>query len=280
MHYLETNNILSIKQYGFRPKHSTYHPMLNLTNKAFSALNKKKHMLIIFCDLKKAFDTCNADILLKKLQKVGVFGTELDWFKSYLIDRWQYVTLNNFDSILLSILTGVPQGSILGPLLFLIYINDMPECCYLDFNLFADDTALISEDDDIDNLYLKTNHSFQKVCAYFRLHKFSLHPDKTKYILISNSKNVNEIASKIFINNNNPGQNDPKNIHEVVRVRITDKVPAIKYLGVYFDPGLTFRYHVEQILSKISRALFLLRRVKNILSMLCVRYILAWFNVT
>jgi Reverse transcriptase (RNA-dependent DNA polymerase) len=271
MCYLEDNNILSCKQYGFRPKHSTYHPMLNLTNKAFSALNSKKHMLIIFCDLKKAFDTCNVNILLKKLQKVGVFGIELEWFKSYLTDRWQYVTLNNFDSILLRILTGVPQGSILGPLLFLIYINDMPECCDLDFNLFADDTALISEDDDIDNLFRKTNHEFQKVCAYFRLHKLSLHPDKTKYILISNSRNVNEIASKIFINNNNPDQNDPKNIHEILRVRTTDKVPAIKYLGVYFDPGLTFTYHVEQISHKISRALFFLRRVKNILSTAALR---------
>jgi retron-type reverse transcriptase len=126
MEYLETNNILSCNQYGFMPKHSTYHPMLNLTNKAFSALNSEKHMIVIFCDLKKAFDTCNIEILLKKLQKIGIYGIELNWFRSYLTERWQYVSINNCDSELLRILTGVPQGSILGPLLFFFILMICP----------------------------------------------------------------------------------------------------------------------------------------------------------
>jgi hypothetical protein len=199
MEYLETNNILSSKQYGFRPKHSTFHPMLNLTNSAFSALNSKKHMLIIFCDLKKAFDTCNIDILLKKLKKIGIQGVELKWFESYLTDRWQYVSINNCDSELLRILIGVPQGSILGPLLFLLYINDMPDCCDMDFNLFADDTALSLEDDDLDNLLSRANREFNKVCTYFRIHKLSLHPDKTKYMIVSNAVNASAYQSYLFI---------------------------------------------------------------------------------
>jgi Reverse transcriptase (RNA-dependent DNA polymerase) len=101
MKYLNNYNLLSSNQFGFRPKHSTYHPMLNILNTAMSALNKKQHMLIIFCDLKKAFDTCNVDILLKKLQKLGIINMELAWFKSYLTNRWQFVSINEKESILL-----------------------------------------------------------------------------------------------------------------------------------------------------------------------------------
>jgi hypothetical protein len=136
----------------------------------------------------------------------------------------------------------------------------------MDFNLFADDTALSLEDDDLENLLSRANSEFQKVCSYFRMHKLSLHPDKTKYMIISNASNVNEFQSHLFINNNNLGQNNPNFIHEINRVRSTDDIPAIKYLGVYFDPGLTFKFHVQQISSKISRSLFILKRAKNILS--------------
>jgi Reverse transcriptase (RNA-dependent DNA polymerase) len=264
--YIDQFNLLSANQFGFRPKHSTFHPMLDILNSASDALNKKKHMLIIFCDLQKAFDTCDIKILLKKLQKFGVVGTELAWFCSYLSDRWQYVSLNGHDSILLQILTGVPQGSILGPLLFLIYIDDLPECSDMGSKLFADDTALITCYDDLQNLIHKTNTEFQKVCKYFRKNKLSLHPDKTKYIIISNSRMVHVSPSEIFINNNNLNQNDPNLKREIARVLPTDETPAIKYLGVYFDPNLNFEFHVQNISKKLSRALFQIRRVKNILS--------------
>jgi hypothetical protein len=134
--------------------------MTLLLNKVTTALNDKKHSIIIFCDLKKAFDTCNHDILLKKLQKFGIKNTELDWFRSYLTDRKQFVSIDNMDSTLLTILTGVPQGSILGPLLFLLYINDLPNCTELLSLLFADDTALTASHEDIDTLYDYVNTEF------------------------------------------------------------------------------------------------------------------------
>ena len=92
--FLAEKNIISPEQFGFRPSHSTIHPMTQILNAAASTLNAKKHMLIIFCDLKKAFDTCNIGILLKKMQKMGITGTELLWFESFLTDRKQYVSIN------------------------------------------------------------------------------------------------------------------------------------------------------------------------------------------
>jgi len=110
--FLSTNNILSNWQFGFRAQHSTVHPMVHFTNFLSNAINEKKHSIAIFCDLKKAFDCCDHSILLAKLEKYGVRGSELSWFKSYLTERKQFVTINGKNSLLTSVLLGVPQGSI------------------------------------------------------------------------------------------------------------------------------------------------------------------------
>ena len=263
--FLAEKNIISPEQFGFRPSHSTIHPMTQILNAAASTLNAKKHMLIIFCDLKKAFNTCNIRILLKKMQKMGITGTELLWFESYLTDRKQYVSINDCKSSLLNILIGVPQGSILGPHLFLLYINDLPSCCDLSKKLFADDTAIYAIDDDIQRLLSTVNLEFQKLCKYFRENKLSLHPDKTKYLVISSSKQVQELKTSIFINNNNSNSNDLNLFSEISRIFPDDKTPAIKYLGVYFDPNINFKFHIQSISSKLSKAIYILRRVKNFL---------------
>jgi hypothetical protein len=144
--FLEENNLISNAQYGFRKKHSTLHPLVHFLNFVSNALDKKEHSIAIFCDLRKAFDTVDHCILLNKLNKMGVRGVELLWFQSYLSNRKQFVHINGSNSLLLNILIGVPQGSILGPLLFLVYINDLPLCSELISFLFADDTTLLMSD--------------------------------------------------------------------------------------------------------------------------------------
>ena len=140
--FLDTNNLISKAQYGFRKKHSTIHPLIHFIDHVSTALDKKEHTLAIFCDLRKAFDTVNHQILISKLHKLGIRGLELSWFRDYLQNRKQLVHINGSNSCLLEILIGVPQGSILGPLLFLIYISDLPLCSELLALLFADDTTL------------------------------------------------------------------------------------------------------------------------------------------
>jgi hypothetical protein len=166
--FLEINNILTPDQYGFRKSHSAVHPMVHMMNFVSRALNKKETTIAIFCDLRKAFDTVNHKILFKKMFNIGIRGMELEWFKNYLLNRKQFVHLNGKSSNLLDILLGVPQGSILGPILFLIYINDLPLSSLLKSLLFADDTALLASGSNIENLTEFVNTEFQKVVYYFR----------------------------------------------------------------------------------------------------------------
>ena len=265
--FLESNNIITSSQYGFRRNHSTIHPMVHLMNFASTALNRKEIGIAIFCDLRKAFDTVDHSILLRKLYKIGIRGLELEWFKNYLSKRKQFVYLNGKSSCLLEILLGVPQGSILGPILFLIYINDLPLASNLKSLLFADDTALLARGSDLNELTAFVNQEFQKVIQFFNQHKLSLHPEKTKFIVFSNSLASKNNPPVIFANYNKINTlQRPELLVPIENITIHSLCPAVRYLGVYFDPQLNFKHHIQILNNKLSRMLYFYRQAKNILT--------------
>ena len=156
--YLEKHNILSKFQFGFRKGRSTEHAIVEITDNFKKAIDKNLYTCGVFLDFSKAFDTVNHQILLKKLEAYGIRGTPLQWFTNYLTNRQQYVSLNNLESPKQTITCGIPQGSSLGPLLFLIYINDMPNCLSkLSFRIFADDTNIFASSSSITDLETLVN---------------------------------------------------------------------------------------------------------------------------
>ena len=148
--FLENLKKLYNNQFGFRKCHSTYTALMLLTDNITKSLENGEFVVGVFLDFSKAFDTVKNDILLTKLHHYGIRGFAMKWFQSYPSDRYQYVTYNGVESLKKSIKGGVPQGSILGPLLFLIYIDDLSTVCnYMMPFLFADDANLFSSGHDI-----------------------------------------------------------------------------------------------------------------------------------
>ena len=150
--HLYDNEIIHQNQFGFQEKNSTFHPMIHLLDTIGEAMNRKKYSLAIFCDLSKAFDMVPIDSLLIKLEKIGIRGRNLKWFENYLRGRTQFVRVRNNDSSYENMYCGIPQGSILGPILFLIFFNDLPRSTLLKVLLFADDTTLIATGNNLTEL--------------------------------------------------------------------------------------------------------------------------------
>ena len=180
--YLNKHKLLYKHQYGFRKGHSTIHPVLQFLDKIMDSLNKTipEYSLGIFCDLKKAFDTVDFEILLSKLDHYGFSGVSNNWFRNYLTGRKQFVTINGQESEVKQLHCGVPQGSVLGPLLFLIFINDLPNCTDLFTLLFADDTTFQISGDDLPSLFQTANTELNKAAAWFQSNKLTLNGSKTK----------------------------------------------------------------------------------------------------
>ncbi|PNF35146.1 hypothetical protein B7P43_G09274 [Cryptotermes secundus] len=261
--HLIQNKILASDQYGFRKNSTTNRASFKLLNEILVAMNNKLTIGGIFCDLKKAFDCVNHEIFLNKLGYYGINGVFKKLIKSYLNNRYQKVVLNNRTTYNTTfsdweiIKYGVPQGSILGPLFFLLYINDLPKVITNNAKiiLFADDTSIIISDSSPHNLEINMNKQFLAINKWFEANLLSLNFNKTHHLLF---RTKNSLVTDISIYHQN------KNI---------TNVPNIKFLGIYIDETLSWKSHIDKLVIKMSAACYAIRTVRGLMSQETLRMI-------
>ena len=245
--FIEKYDILSSSQYGFRSSMSTSMALLELIENITTALDPKKCTIGVFIDLKKAFDTIDHHLLLRKLEAYGIRGMANEWLKSYLHNRLQYVSIEDNNSDLLNVICGVLQGSILGPKLFILYINDLCNIStLLKFILFADDTNIFCSGKDETQLSKTINTELRKLHIWFSVNRLSLNIAKTNYMQFGN------YCKKT-------------NIYIKVDNTILDRVYVTKFLGILIYDKLNWKEHIGMIKSKLSKTIAVIYRAKYLL---------------
>lgn len=268
--FLENNNLLSPNQFGFRRNKSTEDAVMNLTNSIATNLDKSKKCVSIFLDLAKAFDTVSVPLLLRKLERLGVRGVQLDLFRDYLSNRFQCVSIGEHTSSTLPVHYGVPQGSILGPTLFLVYINDL-----LQLNIpqgkaisYADDTALVFAADSWELTFEAAQHGCNIVRDWLSQNLLSLNVDKTKYVTFSirSSGQPKEDLSLHFHHCATP------NLRNCMCLPL-QRVPTIKYLGVLIDSNLSFKPHIDLLSGRIRKLIYVFKTLRHILEPITLKQV-------
>ena len=247
MTYLESKDLISKTQHGFRKQLSTETALLQITNAVYKNIDDKKISLLMLCDLSKAFDSVSHEVLMRKFSDLQI---DPFWFEDYLKNRIQSVRIENTISDTAKVEYGVPQGSILGPILFLIYINDMSkyitDCLLVQY---ADDTQILISENiyNINLLIRKAENLLSKVKKYFLTNGLLVNANKTQCILISSAQYLNKIPEvKICCDGEYiiPSQ-------------------TVKNLGLYIDRTMTFNTHIEEMCKKVTGILMYVNRIGN-----------------
>ena len=244
--YIVSINLIDPSQFGFQSGKSTQDAILFLIEKIYDNLNNSTSTLAVFIDAAKAFDTVNLSILLGKARKCGIVGKPLDLLTSYLSERSQAVKIGNAVSDFKEIVMGVPQGSVLGPILFLIYVNDMPLISNLFSScLFCDDTTLIFENSNIDDLFDAGNRGLEVFAEWCNSNRLSVNVLKTNSMLFTNAKVNNSQIPNVLLNGSNITQ-----------------CSSVQFLGVTIDENLKFNIHINNITRKISKNIGILYKLR------------------
>ena len=253
--YLNRNQLIFLLQSAIRKLHSVLTCLLKSTNDWYLNIDKGNYTAAVFIDLKKAFDTVDHEILLNKLNYYGVKGKELSWFRSYLFNRKQFYRVNGHSSVTEGVDCGVPQGSCLGPLLFLVYMNDLPYCLKTaDVAMYADDTTIYYSSPSMNDINTAINADLEALRGWLEGNKLSLNVVKTQGMVIGSRCKLHSIdlpsSSRPDFNIGN---------EEVTMVNNT------KYLGLQVDDQLKWATHLSSTIKKASRGIGMLKYSKRYL---------------
>ena len=251
--HLNKYNLIHPNQSGFREYHSCHTALTKLIDRWLSNINRKQFTGVLFVDFAKAFDVINHKLLLKKLAIYKLSSGTLELISSFLSNRLQKVSSNTYISDFLPNNYGVPQGSVLGPLLFSLYINDLPLFIETQCEMFADDTTLDTSSSDVQQVYDTIQKSINQLVKWTHINHMALHPQKTKFMLVctrQKRQNLVQTLPVLYITN--------------VKV---DKVTTHKLLGVTIDNNLSWSKHLEIMSKNIASKLYQLRKIKNLLNL-------------
>ena len=247
------NNLLDEKQGGFRPNHSTISTTAFYINDIYEAMNNNEITIAVYIDAMKAFDTVNHEILLKKLKYFGIKGKNAKWIKNYLANRKQCTFANDITSDQKVISCGVPQGSVCGPLLFLLYINDISKVLkHCKVSLYADDTVLYHSTHDINEAFNYVQEDLVRLSEWCNINKLTINCKKTKYCLYGMRSIVKKSKTQdMIVSLNNT---------------VLEKVCSYKYLGFILDDHLNFNKHVKELTKIVTHKLYLLSKIRKYLT--------------
>ena len=251
--FLDGKAMIYDNQSGFRPNYSTSSALLHITEEWLNAIDESKYIGIVMLDLKKKlFDTVNHSILLRKLCNYGLSLNVIEWFESDLEDRKHVTTINGVKSEEEKCTCGIPQGSILGPLLFILYINDLPNhVSNVTVSMYADDTALFYSSNDINEVVDKINGDLVKMDDWLSRNRLCLNVNKTKFMLVGTSQKLACVSN----------QDLDVNIKGIP----LQKVNHAKHLGIIIDETLDWSDQVNHVIKKVSTGLYCLRKSTNVL---------------
>ena len=249
--FIEDSNLLYKYQFGFRKNHSTELALIEIVDQIRLSLDNNNMTCGIFIDLSKAFDTVNHDILIEKLEHYGIRGKALDLIRSYLNDREQYAIIDKCKSSTKPIRCGVPQGSVLGPLFFILFINDLPNCCPLgNVRIFADDTNVFFHGASIEELIKTAKDILSNLNYWFAANKLTLNADKSSFTIFkSQRKKIDNIPNSInFLN------------YKI------ERTSSVRFLGLVLDENLNFDLHINEVCNKLKALFHVFYSIRNFLS--------------